>query len=124
MSNLKQSLQLQRKNILTLFLFIVFIWSLFSVKWNDDLVHSGGLATIGQVVEGLIHPNLSKEILSLAIESTWITLALRCCRDVTCDCHCLYPWYFSIRNFKRWPGNEDFFKRYFSCSTWIFTCHS
>ena len=73
MINLKHNLQLQRKNLLTIFLIIVFIWSLFSVKWNGELVHSGGLATIGQVLEGLIHPNLSQEILSLAIESTWIT---------------------------------------------------
>ncbi len=49
MSNLKQSLQLQRKNILTLFFIIIFIWSLFAVTWSDELVHAGGLATIGQV---------------------------------------------------------------------------
>src|SRR3954454_19640448 len=73
MINLRHNLQLQRKNLLTVFLILVFIWSLFSVKWNGELVHSGGLATIGQVLEGLIHPNLSQEILSLAIESTWIT---------------------------------------------------
>jgi phosphonate transport system permease protein len=73
MSNLKHSLLLQRKNLLTLFLIIVFIWSLFSVTWSDDLVHSGGLATIRQVIDGLFHPNLSLEILSIAIESTWIT---------------------------------------------------
>ena len=73
MTNLKHILHLQRKNLLTAFLILVFIWSLFSVKWNGELVHSGGLATIGQVLEGLIHPNLSQEILPLAIESTWIT---------------------------------------------------
>jgi phosphonate transport system permease protein len=73
MINLMHNLQLQRKNLLTVFLILVFIWSLFSVKWNGELVHPGGLATIGQVLEGLIHPNLSQEILSLAIQSTWIT---------------------------------------------------
>ena len=75
MFNLKQSLQLQRKNILTLFFIIIFIWSLFAVTWSDELVHAGGLATIRQVLEGLFQPNLSPEILSLAIESTWITFA-------------------------------------------------
>ncbi|MCQ6274543.1 ABC transporter permease subunit [Bacillus sp. V3B] len=75
MTKLKHSLQLQRKNILTLFLIVVFIWSLFAVTWSDDLIHAGGLATIGQVLEGLFQPNFSPEILSLAIESTWITFA-------------------------------------------------
>lgn len=73
MINLKQSLQLQRKNILTLVFIVIFIWSLFAVTWSEDLVHAGGLATIRQVLEGLFQPNFSQEILSLAIESTWIT---------------------------------------------------
>ena len=73
--NLKHKLQLQQKNILTLVLILIFIWSLFAVNWRDDLVHPGGLATIKQILEGLFQPDLSKEILSLAVESTWITLA-------------------------------------------------
>lgn len=73
MINLKQSLQLQRKNILTLVFIVIFIWSLFAVTWSEDLMHAGGLATIRQVLEGLFQPNFSQEILSLAIESTWIT---------------------------------------------------
>ncbi len=73
--NLKHTFELQRKNILTLVLILIFIWSLFSVRWSDDLVHSGGLATIQQVLDGLFQPDLSKDILLLAVESTWITLA-------------------------------------------------
>ena len=73
--NLKHSLELQRKNILTLVLILIFLWSLFAVNWSDDLVHSGGMATIQQVLEGLFQPDLSRDILSLAVESTWITLA-------------------------------------------------
>ncbi|WP_428911038.1 PhnE/PtxC family ABC transporter permease [Niallia sp. Krafla_26] len=73
--NLKHTLDLQRKNILTLVFILIFIWSLFAVNWGDDLVHSGGMATIQQVLEGLIQPDLSKDILLLAVESTWITLA-------------------------------------------------
>ena len=73
--NLKHTFELQRKNILTLVLILIFIWSLFAVRWRDDLVHSGGLATIQQVLEGLFQPDLSKDILLLAVESTWITLA-------------------------------------------------
>ena len=79
MLNLKHTFQLQRKNILTIFLAAAFIWSLFAVTWSEDLVHSGGLATIKQVLVALIHPNLSQEIIQLAIESTWITLAYAVC---------------------------------------------
>ena len=56
----------KKKYLNSLPLSLYFIWSLFSVKWNGELVHSGGLATIGQVIEGLIHPNLSQEILSVS----------------------------------------------------------
>ncbi|WP_338471832.1 ABC transporter permease subunit [Niallia sp. XMNu-256] len=73
--NLKHTLELQRKNILTLVLILLFIWSLFAVTWTDDLVHSGGMVTIKQVLTGLVQPNLSADILLLALESTWITLA-------------------------------------------------
>lgn len=72
---LKHTLDLQRKNILTLILVLIFIWSLFAVPWEEDLIHSGGMATILQVLEGLFQPDLSKDILLLAVESTWITLA-------------------------------------------------
>lgn len=79
MGNLKNTLEGQRKNVLTVFLVLMFIWSLFAVKWNEDLVHSGGLVTIRQVGEALLHPNLSSQIIRLAIESTWITLAYAVC---------------------------------------------
>ncbi|KAA9025691.1 PhnE/PtxC family ABC transporter permease [Niallia endozanthoxylica] len=79
MMNLKYTLQLQRKNILSFFLAAIFIWSLFAVKWSEDLVHSGGLATIQQVALALFNPNLSPTIIQLALESTWITLAYAVC---------------------------------------------
>jgi phosphonate transport system permease protein len=74
LESFKQALQLHRKHILTLLLIVIFIWSLFAVTWSDDLIHSGGLVTIVQIVEALFHPDLSKEIIILALESTWITL--------------------------------------------------
>lgn len=67
--------QSHQKLTLTLLLVGVFIWSLFAVDWGDDLVHAGGWATLLQVVKALFQPDLSKEILSLALESTWITLS-------------------------------------------------
>lgn len=75
MLQLKSLLQIQKRTLLTIVLTVIFIWSLFAVTWSDDLLHSGGLATLGQILDALVHPNLSKDILSLALESTWITLA-------------------------------------------------
>jgi phosphonate transport system permease protein len=61
--------------ILTLLLMTVFVWSLFSIQWNDELFHAGGIPTILQIFEGLIQPDLSAEVLIKGLESAWITLA-------------------------------------------------
>src|SRR3954452_16677522 len=67
--------RLHNRFVLTLLLVAVFVWSLFSIHWNADLVHSGGIPTLLQIVEGLIHPDLSPDVLILGFESAWITLA-------------------------------------------------
>src|SRR3954454_5772817 len=61
--------------ILTLLLIAVFVWSLFSVQWNSDLFHAGGIPTMLQIFEGLIRPDLSSEVLIKGLEAAWITLA-------------------------------------------------
>ncbi|OCA90675.1 ABC transporter permease [Bacillus sp. FJAT-27225] len=60
---------------LTAVLALVFILSLFSVEWGSDLIHAGGGAMIVQILEGLVSPSLSPEILKLGVESSWLTLA-------------------------------------------------
>ncbi|EKN65525.1 phosphate/phosphonate ABC transport system permease protein [Neobacillus bataviensis LMG 21833] len=72
---MKSIFRLHNRFILTLVLLAVFVWSLFSIQWNADLIHSGGIPTLLQIVEGLIHPDLSPEVLILGFESAWITLA-------------------------------------------------
>lgn len=69
------SFDLHKRKVLTLILSMVFIWSLFSVEWNRDVIHSGGLATAGQIIEAFFHPDLSSDILLLAVESSWTTLS-------------------------------------------------
>lgn len=64
-----------KRTILSLLLLFIFVWSLFAVSWGDDLVHSGGAVTIKQIVNAFFHPDFSKEILVLAVSSSWITLA-------------------------------------------------
>jgi len=61
--------------LLTLLLTAVFVWSLFSIQWNADLFHAGGIPTLLQIFEGLIQPDLSAEVLMKGLESAWITLA-------------------------------------------------
>jgi phosphonate transport system permease protein len=75
MKSLKQYLNFHKRNILTLLLILVFIFSLFSINWGQDLLHSGGKVTILQIVKALFNPKLSSDIIKLAIESTWLTLA-------------------------------------------------
>jgi phosphonate transport system permease protein len=69
------SIQLHRKFFLTMLLFAIFVWSLFSIKWNADLFHSGGIPTMLQIFKGLFHPDLAPNILLLGFESAWITMA-------------------------------------------------
>lgn len=73
--SLKQSLNFHKRNILTLLMILVFLFSLSSVNWGPDLLHSGGKATIIQIVKAFFNPELSSDIIKLAIESTWLTLA-------------------------------------------------
>ncbi|WML60625.1 ABC transporter permease subunit [Neobacillus sp. PS2-9] len=61
--------------ILTLLLVAIFAWSLFSIKWNADLFHAGGIPTMLQIFEGIIHPDLTAQVLLKGLKSSWITLA-------------------------------------------------
>jgi phosphonate ABC transporter permease subunit PhnE len=74
MNNLSPTLFHHKKSFLSVLLLAAFIWSLFSVTWSRDLLHSGGWTTTVQIFEGLIKPDLSPEILLLAVESSWITI--------------------------------------------------
>ncbi|MGG3564440.1 ABC transporter permease subunit [Neobacillus rhizosphaerae] len=61
--------------LLTLLLVAIFTSSLFSIKWNADLFHSGGIPTLLQIFEGIIHPDFTTDVLLKGLESSWITLA-------------------------------------------------
>ena len=69
------SFELHKRKVLSILLFLFFMWSLFSVEWNSQLIHSGGLVTAGQIFKALFQPNLSSDILVLAFESSWTTLS-------------------------------------------------
>jgi phosphonate transport system permease protein len=69
------SFHMPNRFLLTILLLLVFIWSLFSVRWNSGLLHAGGIPTILQIFEGLFHPDLSADILIKGFKAAWITLA-------------------------------------------------
>ncbi|WP_059170633.1 ABC transporter permease [Bacillus sp. FJAT-27445] len=60
---------------LTAILFIVFAWSLFSVKWSPELIHAGGGVMIIEILKGLVSPSLSPDILAIGLKASWLTLA-------------------------------------------------
>jgi phosphonate transport system permease protein len=75
MNRISNSFELHKRNVLTLLLILVFILSLFSVSWGPELLHPGGRVTIVQVIESLFKPDLSTDVIKVALISTWRTLA-------------------------------------------------
>ncbi|MEW9050507.1 MAG: ABC transporter permease subunit [Neobacillus sp.] len=75
MTRLIPSLRSHNRFILTLLLTGIFIWSLFAIKWNEELIHAGGIPTMLQIFEGLFKPDFSLETLKIGLSSSWITLA-------------------------------------------------
>ena len=75
MLSLRNSFNFHKRTVLSVLLVLVFIWSLFSVQWGSNLIHAGGKATILQISKTLLRPNLSKEVLTLAIVSLGRTLS-------------------------------------------------
>jgi phosphonate transport system permease protein len=66
---------MHKKKILTVLLVLIFVWSLFSVNWGPELYHPGGRATMLQIFRSLLKPELSSEIIKLALIASWRTLA-------------------------------------------------
>ncbi|MBM4763421.1 ABC transporter permease subunit [Bacillus sp. B15-48] len=68
------SFDLHKRKILTLFLLLVFVWSLLGVNWNEGVMHASGISTAVEIFAAMFTPELSMNIILLAIESSWITL--------------------------------------------------
>ncbi|KIY21292.1 MULTISPECIES: PhnE/PtxC family ABC transporter permease [Mesobacillus] len=67
--------ELHKRKIVSFSLLLVFLWSLTSINWNKDLFHSGGLNTAKQIGAAIFSPDLSNDILLLALESSLTTLS-------------------------------------------------
>lgn len=75
MNRIKDTLDYHKKGILTILLTLIFIWSLFSVNWGSELIHTGGKATMIKIFSSLLHPKITPSIIKLGFISTWRTLA-------------------------------------------------
>jgi phosphonate transport system permease protein len=69
------SFDFHKRAYLTGLLIAIFTWSLFAVQWGLGLIHSGGKATILQILNSLLKPDLSPTILKLAVIASWRTLS-------------------------------------------------
>ncbi|WP_041701281.1 PhnE/PtxC family ABC transporter permease [Gottschalkia acidurici] len=74
MSKLKIPIETRKKTFLTMVLISAFIWSLFSVSWGSDLIHSGGKNAIAQIIRSLFNPDLSEYVIKSALIAAWRTL--------------------------------------------------
>lgn len=75
MKRFVSSIKYHKRLVLNFILIVVFLWSLTSVNWGSDLFHPGGKAAMTQIIKGLFKPDLSPRILSLAMISTFRTIA-------------------------------------------------
>ncbi len=73
MNNLKKSFFNNRRKILTILLIAVFLFSLFSVNEGKGFFHTGGYKTLKSMLFSLMKPDLSPEIIILALKSCWET---------------------------------------------------
>ncbi len=64
---------LQGRTILTLLLGGMFLWSLLQVEWHRGLFRTGGLEMLGDLVLGMLTPDLSSATLSRAASAAWTT---------------------------------------------------
>ena len=62
------------RGLLTLILLGIFTISLFSIKWDSNIFHSGGTKSILDMLYGLITLDMSPSFLGMALQSSWITL--------------------------------------------------
>jgi phosphonate ABC transporter permease subunit PhnE len=69
------SFDLHKRKMLTAFLLLLFAWSLLGVNWQEGVLHSSGIGTAWEILAAMFQPDLSANILTLAIESSWVTLA-------------------------------------------------
>ena len=60
--------------LLSVILIGLVLWSLGNVKWNDPILHPGGIDTFRDFLKASIRPELSATFILLVIQSAWTTV--------------------------------------------------
>jgi phosphonate transport system permease protein len=79
MTSMLNLIQNRKKLLLNLSIVLVFLWSLTTVNWSNDLIRPSGAVLVWEILKGIVQPNLSSDILTLAIQSTWLTVVYATC---------------------------------------------
>jgi phosphonate transport system permease protein len=74
MNDIIDSFDRRKRFYLNLLLVLIFLWSLTAINWNEELIHPGGGVMIIQILKSVLQPDLSLEIIQIALESSWITI--------------------------------------------------
>lgn len=72
---LKNKLDSNRREVLSLIMLGIFLLSLLGIDWNGGVVHSGGGVTLKELFYGLLNPELSTETFKIALFATWQTFS-------------------------------------------------
>jgi phosphonate transport system permease protein len=79
MTSVLNVMESRKKLLLNLLIVLIFLWSMTTVNWGNDLIRPAGAVLIWEIVKGILQPNLSADILTLAIQSTWLTVVYATC---------------------------------------------
>ena len=66
--------RLNNRHALSVILIGAVLWSVLSVDWSGDLIHSGGWSALGDLAAGFATPDLSSGTLQKVVEAAWITV--------------------------------------------------
>ena len=75
MNSTKRFLVVNRKRILTAVLIIIFLTTVAKADIGSGVFHKGGYNTLKSMLTSLFMPDLSVEIIIIAIKSCWPTFA-------------------------------------------------
>ncbi|WP_430884619.1 PhnE/PtxC family ABC transporter permease [Fusibacter sp. JL216-2] len=63
------------KRFMNFFITLTILWGFQSVDWTEELIHKGGYAMAKQLLEGVLHPDLSQDVILRTLHAAGITSA-------------------------------------------------
>lgn len=66
---------IESRRLLTILLLGMFLWSVVHIPWGESPVHSGGFSAILEIFSAIFRPELSADVLWIAVKASWKTVA-------------------------------------------------